>query len=277
MPQIKLVLNDIDGVFGKFKKPDYPAQQEIEPYKQGLDAIKNVIAEHLQKGVVHGACTGRAFHSIEPVMIHTGINAPSVFEHGTWIWIPGKGGYRLVDKEFPNLIEISNQLESWIRSFDDKQLFSHFPNVDMIRRRHENTHILTYEFLGATAAQVYEQLEKLMPQHIRDGIANGALRKILSESEIDGKPTGAIDIMPNVHKDQGVKHVIKLMGLQKEDVLGIEDSFHSGIPLLQECGQVAGPGNAQDKLKDYIKQRGGFIASQNYADGWVEIMKHFFS
>ena len=273
---IKLVMNDIDGVFGKFKKPDFPDQQDTLPYLDGLDKIKNIISAHKDRGVLHAACTGRAFHSIEPVMRYTGINAPSIFEHGTHIWIPREEThYRLVDKELPQLIEPSKSLEEWIRALDDKLLFDQFPQADIIRRRMENTHILTYEFRGVPTQAVYQALELQLPKEIKEYLDQKLLTTILSQSEIDGTPTGAIDVMPNLHKDTGVRHVLKAMQVRAEEVLGIEDSYHSGLPMMKEVGIVACPSNSQGELKDYVRKRNGFISDKPYADGWVQIMKTF--
>ena len=273
---IKLALNDIDGVIEKFIKPDFPKQQDVQPYKHNLEKVRKVIEEHAIKGIKHAACTGRSLYSIRPVLEFIGINAPSVFEHGTEIWIPGKGSYRLVEKEFPGLIPASNALEKWISEFDDERLFKHFPNIELIRRRKENTHILTYEFRGATAEEVFKVLETLMPKELRNFLREHKLKTLLSTTEIDRKPTGSIDVLPSIDKSDGVRHVLEIMGLKKEEVLGIEDSYHSGIPLLQETGFVAGPSNSQDKLKEYIKARNGYVSPLPHRDGYLDIMKYFF-
>lgn len=275
--KIKLVKSDIDGVLGKFVKPDYPNKQDIEPHKEYMDKIKLVIEQHAKNGIMHSVCTGRARYSVETIVNYIGINAPSVFEHGTEIWIPGKDSYRLVEKEHPNLVKPSDYLESWIREVGEYNISRYFPNAEFIRRRKENSHILTYEFLGVTGNGLYKKLEQLMPTEVKSNIDMGALRVVISESEIDGKQTGAIDIMPNISKADGVKHAIKMLGLKKEEVLGIEDSYHSGIPLMQETGHVACPANAQDELKSYVSKRGGFIASKSYAEGWLEIMRRLFA
>jgi hydroxymethylpyrimidine pyrophosphatase-like HAD family hydrolase len=273
MAKIKLVLDDIDGVIENFKKPEYPNQQDILPHRENLGRVKSIIGEHYKRGIVHGACTGRAFYSIEPVLRYIGINAPSVMEHGTEIWVPGEGSYRLVDSIFPELIGASNDLETWVSRLDDGPFFANIPKAKMIRRRSENKHILTYEFRGVTADEVYDVLEKRMPAEIIGHISTGKLRKVLSSSEVDGVPTGAIDVMPSISKADGVRQVLRSLGLRKDDAMGIEDSFHSGIPLLQEVGHVACPSNAQEKLKEYVTKRGGYIASSPHTDGWIEAMR----
>lgn len=277
MKEIKLVKSDIDGVMGKFVKPDYPNKQDIEPHREYMDKIKLVIGQHEKNGIMHSVCTGRARYSVETIVNYIGINAPSVFEHGTEIWIPGKGSYRLVEKEYPNLVKPSDYLENWIGEVDEYNISRYLPNAELIRRRKENSHILTFEFLGVDGDEVYGKLEQLMPREVKLNIDSGALKVLISESEIDGKQTGAIDIMPNISKADGVKHAIRMLGLKKEEVLGIEDSYHSGIPLMQETGYVACPANAQDELKSYVNKRGGFIASKSYAEGWLEIMGHLFT
>lgn len=277
MTEIKLTINDIDGVLSNFVKPNHPNQQEIGPYKEDLDKVKEVIKRHEEIGVKHSVCTGRAHYSIQPVVDYIGINAPSVFEHGTYIRITNNEGYRLVEKVFPNLVEPSNILESWIGKLNDGILHEQFPNTRILRRRKENTHILTYEFAGVNGNELYRSLEQLMPEEVKSNISSGSLQAIVSKGVIEGNQGGYIDIMPNVNKDAGVRHVINILGLTREQVLGIEDYYHSGLPMLQETGHVACPANAQDELKSYVKQRGGFVASRSYAQGWLEIMECLFA
>lgn len=276
---IRTVIEVVDGVFGSFTKPTFPAQQDILPHTKDLDRIRRVIDDHTRQGITHRICTGRAYQSIEPVVVYTGLSAPGVYEHGTWVQVPGGEGYRLVDvsPDHRSLAAASDALESWARNFDDRILFTKFPDAKL-RRRQENTHILTYEVVeGAVAEDVLNGLKEEMPSDVLNALEKGTLQIKRAQTLIDGNPMmKAFDVMPAIDKDNTLRYLLSSEGIDKNQVLGVGYAEHSGIPLLKECGHVSGPANAQEPLKAYVRQQGGFVASQPFADGWVEIMEHFF-
>ena len=271
MREIKLVISDLDNTLGKFEKPIYPGKQELGPYRDELEKIEKMIYYQEQRGVRHSICTGRSLYSAEPIVKKIKINTPSIFEHGTYIWIPEKNfGYRLVEEDFPDFVEPSNQLEGWIKDLDDNKVFDGLTN-DFIRRK-EDKHILSYEFHDVQPQYVYSRLETMMPSDVRHYIQEKKLINVLSISEINGLTTGVVHVMPNISKSDGVKHVLNMLKLKKEEVMGIEDSLHSGLPMLKEVGYMACPANAQEQLKEYVRENGGFISKGEYTEGWIQIM-----
>jgi len=270
---IKIVFSDIDGVFGNFIKPIYPDQQDIEPHKGELNKIKEIIRSH-EKSILHVICTGRAFYSCEPILKYLEINTPCICEHGTFIYLPDKKtSYPLVEKAYPKLIKASRALTKWLtKLYNDKRISKDFPNVSI---RRENKNILTIRAKNMTPQALYNKLKRIIPKNILAFIEHDQLKIIMSQDINNDVIKSSIDIMPNIDKGDAVRYILEFLNLKKENALGIEDSYHSGITMLKETGFVACPANAQDELKKFVRKRNGYVSPFSYSKGWADIINHF--
>jgi len=86
----------------------------------------------------------------------------------------------------------------------------------------------------------------------------------------------ALDIQPAVDKKGSILYVAKRYGLNLDESVGIGDSAHSDIPMLEAVGYGACPSNSDQKIKDYVTRQGGrgYVSEGSYTDGLLEIFEH---
>ena len=89
------------------------------------------------------------------------------------------------------------------------------------------------------------------------------------------KSKNAIDVMVDLNKGDGVKHILNRLGIKKENVLGIGDNYHSDVSMMEECGFVACPGNSDEKLKEYVRSKNGYISEKECMKGVLDILEKF--
>ncbi len=80
-----------------------------------------------------------------------------------------------------------------------------------------------------------------------------------------------IDTLPEgIDKGAGVARLAESLGVALSDILGIGDSS-GDISFLRRVGHSACPHNADDFVKSVV----GYIAKADFAEGVVEILRHF--
>ncbi|HII15940.1 MAG TPA: hypothetical protein HA362_06530 [Nanoarchaeota archaeon] len=287
MAKIDLVFNDIDGCFGSFKKPKtYPEKQSLAGHEGLLARIKAFVEAH--PNVRFSACTGRSLYLCDNIIEATGMNEVSAVEMGQEIYNPATGEcYGLLAIVRPELAAVGAELRQFIADTDSfENEIQAALSGSGIKRLKDNRNMLTYEFKpvsegGITGDQVYGFLKPRLPESVKAEIAAGGIKVVVSKA--------AIDIRPNIAKGEAIMHILEklgrntasrrdflqaLVGRKKqtgEGCLGIGDSYHSDIDMLKCCEHVACPANSDDKLKDYVSGRKGYIAGQPFGDGVLEI------
>ncbi|MDO8633139.1 MAG: HAD family hydrolase [bacterium] len=85
----------------------------------------------------------------------------------------------------------------------------------------------------------------------------------------------AVDIAPvGVSKATGIKFLSQKTGINPAQLLFMGDS-RGDFSAFQVAGFVGCPSNASNECKDLVTQRGGRISPYPYAQGVVDIIRHF--
>ncbi|MBU2637826.1 MAG: HAD-IIB family hydrolase [Nanoarchaeota archaeon] len=271
MAKIDLVFNDIDGCFGNFKKPKtYPEKQSLAGHEGLLAKIKAFVEAH--PDVKFSACTGRSLYLCDNIIEATGMNEVSAVEMGQEIYHPLTGEcYGLLAIVRQDLAAVGTELKSFIAnasSFED-EIKAALSNSE-IKQMKDNRKMLTYEFKaaadgGVTGEQVYDFLNPRLPESVKAEIAAGGIKIVVSKN--------AIDVRPSIGKGEAIEHILEKLKRANAGCLGIGDSYHSDIDMMQRCEHVACPANTDEKLKDYVSQRKGHIAKQPFGEGVLEIYR----
>ena len=264
---IKAVFCDIDGCMGDFVKPKHPLKQDLYTAKEGLSRIKRKVEEFPIPDVLFGVCTARSFYQADHIMEFSGHQGPSIFEMGNVIYEPSRGVYYLFEthEKFEGNVDLIREFIDWKNKMknEENRLEEKFPDSGIRQIKSRNS-MLTYEFESDIGAELSDSLLEEMPTEFRNAIDGGLLKVVLSRN--------AIDILPNLSKGEAVDYLIGLYGIKKEEVLAIGDSSHSDIDLLNSAGLMACPDNADEELKKFVLDHGGFIVPNNSNQGLLNVL-----
>lgn len=278
MAKIDLVFNDIDGCFGNFKKPKaYPGKQSLAGHEDLLGKIKAFVEAH--PGVKFSACTGRSLYLCDNIIEATGMNEISAVEMGQEIYNPlTKECYGLLRRLYGErrraesgftLLRHWTEVADGLRQFMQSARHYDYPlklffRGSNIRRMPDNRNMLTYEFEDViTGEAVFQFMEPHLHESVRNGIKEGIIKVVPSKK--------AVDVRTFINKGHAIDHILEKLKRTGEGCLGIGDSYHSDIDMLNCCEHVACPANSDEKLKDHVSQRKGHIAKQPFGEGIIEI------
>lgn len=79
------------------------------------------------------------------------------------------------------------------------------------------------------------------------------------------------------HKGTSLVEVARRCGVEREQVFAIGDG-HNDIDMLRReyAGMIACPGNADDEVKDHVREQGGYVCDARASLGVIEAFEHFF-
>lgn len=117
--------------------------------------------------------------------------------------------------------------ENWIRIEDETELKSYIENYRYRK--------ITYKGIIDDCSEFESLSEKI---------------KVEPMGMYDGKPVAAGEIIiKNTGKDMGIKRVIDILGIKREDTIAIGDSMND-YHMLQFAGIAVAVGNAEEQIKD---------------------------
>jgi len=254
MPDIKLVLTDMDGTIVQFGK-----HEVSERVREAVIACENV-------GIKVAAVTGRPFEMAQPVLEILGFEDLCVFDNGATIINPKTGEVvyaQLMEAE--TVRQVANAVLPFAKIIDYAvNLDEHVPADNEAER------IAAIDFAAASAYAL------VSPDKLDD--VSRELDKIADISYYDAASTrseypdyrGLQITHIRATKFHGVEALRAISGISKEETLGIGD-HDNDLPLFENAGLKIAMGNASDKLKaeaDHI------VASVD-DDGFVEAMERF--
>ncbi len=260
-----MVFCDIDGCMGNFVKPEYPLKQDTSKNEQELERIREKTRQF--NGILFGVATGRSFYQADHIMQQTGHQGPSVFEMGNVIYDPREGVYNLFERheKFSSNLDLMQTFIHWKNRMKllEEEVRKKFQGSD-VRQMKDRTCMLTYEFESDIGDELQEYLLGVMAPELEKVVKEGYLKILKSKK--------AIDILPNLSKGDAVAYLINKYGIDKSSVLAIGDSSHSDLSLLQSAGLVACPDNADNEMKNYVLEHGGFVAPSTSNRGLLNIL-----
>ena len=228
----KLLLADIDGTL---------------THNLGMPARKFLPSVRLKKAVRYAKkliqislCTGRDTATVLQVARTLHLNTPLIIEGGTKI-IDAKGNEiwarYLVLKSAEIIIELLRSFESEFSIIvEGIELFNQLPEPRLKRV----SAVLIYDLSPYKISILKKQL--VVCRDLSLAFNQDRLGNTVYITHKDGT------------KSHGVKRLLKLLSINKSEVIGIGDG-NNDIPLLMECGFKVAMGNAVPELKaiaDYI-------------------------
>ncbi len=235
----KLIVSDFDWTLAG-------ASMESTP------EVTNAIQSWLKNGNFFSIATGRQFLMIRKECERLDLKTPVVVRGGAEIIDPITGNVllqNLISREAIELLITELKNGSYKISIEkDDTIYTDFyfdPRLkDII---------------------VYKQLEEFMPQDVPKVIAlmptddpesaSHNMHEIIKKfpqlhiAQVKLRAGIGWDITPaNATKHLGVLELIKLLGLKKEEVVGVGDGYND-FPLLEACGLKVAMGNAVEELK----------------------------
>lgn len=244
----KLLLVDLDGTLAP--NSGMPPQ-EFTASSYLTETIKNA-----KKQIAISLCTGRDKKTVMEVVNKLGLTAPQIIEGGAKIIDPsGRELWaRYLDKDSAmKIIEILKETNtSFSVVVDSIEILNTLPkdNFDKISA------VLWYDL---TQKQV-ENLKKKLSDCQKIAIAVNKERAGNTVYITHSEGT----------KAHGIRKLMKILGVKKEETIGIGDG-NNDKPLLLMCGLKVAMGNAVKEIKEIAD----YIAPSVENDGVAEVIEKF--
>lgn len=243
MSKIKLALIDIDGCLTGGKGVDI-----------NLSDIQRIA---LSQSVPVSICTGRSQPYVEALLQVLGLSSsetPSVVENGCFLYIP---------KE--DMIVINPLIRGMEAEFSLLKacILRKIINLNYAKLEPGKELCISMNPINISIKKLRDMTERVIVDNSFDSVA------CVSNSN------SAVDITPvNVDKGSGVSHLIDVIGIELEDILGVGDS-NGDIPMLEKVGICACPNNATEDVKNLVRAKNGYISDFCFTKGVVDILEYF--
>ena len=84
----------------------------------------------------------------------------------------------------------------------------------------------------------------------------------------------AVDVMQNgLSKKTGLTVVAEHLGIQFEEMIGVGDGMND-LEMLSSVGYPVAVANADDRVKEIVRERGGYISEEKFGEGVLEAATH---
>jgi len=253
--KIEAILIDVDGCI-------VPTNGDVSPgFYYGLEAISIWVKKASQgKFPSIGFCSGRDRNYVEAVSFFVGLpNSWSVIESGVALFNPAT-------KELALNPDLTDGMKKVFKEITDKR-------IPKILEKHPE--LFLYPGNMICVALERKQGTKLSIENayeaVKKEMADFHQRRLVQITHSDC----AVDISPfGIDKASGLQFLSQHTGINLKKTLGIGDS-NGDFPLFKKVGYVGCPKNASKECKSLVKKRGGFISPFAYAEGVVDVIKHF--
>lgn len=237
--QIKAIISDFDGTIADSKR-------EVS------EKVKQAIKKWIAYGNIFSIATGRQYLMIKEVAQDLGLNSPLIVRGGAEI-VGAKDGKILafwyMDK---------NTVKKIVKMLITSKVSFLIEKNNVVYRNHESHKEYKYLIEKKADEIPFEDFPKLVI-YIKDGTENIIETFIKQDLEPQfpelhfaknygphGKTFDITSIKATKHL--GILHFIKLLSLNREEVVGVGDG-HNDFPLLEACGYKVAMDNAPDDLK----------------------------
>lgn len=229
----------------------YPALGKIHGFMQ--------LAEE-RKFPPIGFCSGREETALEHIACILGRpNAWSVVEGGVAL-----RNFRTKEQlNNPNLTYKSEIVLKEIREKILSRVIPANPFFELYPSKRVNIAIELRPGSPLKIKDVYEKILEALRKFVEEGLI------VISYSSI------AVDVAPvGISKASGIEFLSKRMRINPAQILSIGDS-RGDFSAFRLVGFVGCPSNASTECKELVAERGGRISPYPYAQGVVDIIRHF--
>jgi len=263
MSKIKLVAIDLDGTL-------LDNDRKISP------RAKKTIRGVRKKGVEVTLATGRMFASARPFAQELGLNLPLITYQGALVKISDTGEV-LYHRNVPShlaqkVVKLAQEWNYPINFYvDDCVLVEKMTPQALDYARKYNVLV---EEVGDLSTLAHLQPIKLLVINEREEELNRfeeECRRIFGESlHITKSLPEYLEFMhPEATKAKGVEAVANHMGIEREEVMAIGDSYND-LEMLKYAGLAVVMGNAREEIKAVAD----YVTSSNEDDGVAEALEH---
>lgn len=260
---IKLVALDMDDTL-------LNGQQEISP--RTADCIRRAVAQ----GVTVTIATGRMFSSARPFAQGLGLDVPLITYNGALI----KGvlsGETLLHRPIAadvarQVLALFREKDWYIQTYVDDQLYVAELNDKV--RYYENLAKVTATVLGDEFYTRPQSPSKMLAMADPDQIA--MMKETLQALLIDrlylavSKPTYLEMVNPAVNKGTALAFLADRLGIKREQVMAVGDSFND-LDMIEYAGWGVAMGNAPDA----VKQQAQAVVATNTNEGVAEAFESY--
>jgi hydroxymethylpyrimidine pyrophosphatase-like HAD family hydrolase len=247
--QYKAIVFDVDGTA-------VPLASHL-PSKRLQDAISLA-----QKQFNVSAATGRSYEFAKPVFTNLGLKAPSILLGGTAIIDPKN--YKILWHKSMTEIQAKLVLKSLGKYrctiyVGDSPIVGAVPLKDYKYGKQPASVIYALGILPADVAGLVDDVSQITDIAVHTTPS-------WSAKKVDAHITHRA-----ATKQHSVEELIKILGLKKEEVIGVGDSGND-IPIFKAVGHKIAMGNAEDSLKEKADE----IAPTVDEDGLAKVIEKYF-
>ena len=260
LDNIKMIFIDIDGTLCNTKN-------EVTEY------TKNVLKNAKDKGIHIVLCSGRSNLSVCEVSKNVNASKYVIASNGAFVYnyiddidIFGSTMKKDILEKMWNICVNEINWELIIES--KKQIY--IDKLDFREESDKYTKINSIKDVNNSIFQIVINIES-------DKETSKIEQILSSEEEIwtpnygIGTRTAFFDINnKNIDKGIGIQHLIKNLGIKKEETIGIGDGIND-FAMFRECGIRVAMGNGKDELKRIAD----YITLTNDEDGVAEFIKKY--
>ncbi len=275
---IRAVIADADGCLLYENKSRPPLEVDESPDFDRMREVRNFMDE--RREVAFGLCTNRSMAAGLRVAELVGANnAPSGYEGGGIVYDPVTGTSRLlvdIVDELSHLREPLNVLQKWKASLDTKSVEAGWGVPEgTLRFMSDRKTLFTYEILPYDNPPISgeELYEVLLDNYIPD-----QMKDLFGEGLLVANPTdSALDFSAGINKGHFTRYALGELGMDPAHALGVGDSSHSDIYLIEETRYAICPANAKNELKWYVRgmRENGYVSEKELGEGTLEGLRHF--
>lgn len=246
MTKYKMLMLDLDGT-------TIPNKAEGLPSKKVLDAIQKA-----SKLVHVGVATSRPLAYAADLISHLNLSSPCVLDGGAQIYDPVAKKI-ISEKEIePNDVQT---VWEFLKTNNYQFLYSNGSSKKQFSQDSIPPKVLDFIVVGFTNKKADQFIQNF------SHMPTIALHKVTSwtEGEFGVKISHA-----TATKLHGIVTVAEMLGIKREEIIGVGDSYND-FPLLMASGLKVAMGNAISELKEIAD----YIAPTVDDDGVVDVIKRF--
>lgn len=261
LDKIKMIFLDIDGTL-------YNSEKQVTEYtKNTLNRVKN-------KGIYVVLCSGRTNKDVCEISIDVDASRYVISSNGAFV-------YNYVDDVdiFESVMEKEILEKMWTLCEKEKKW-------ELIIESKEQVYI--NELMFRRRPEGFIKIDKI------DDIANKKIFQMVINIEESGKYNKVKEILEkerkiwtpnygvgvkcsffdinnkNIDKGIGIQHLIKNLGIEKEETIGFGDGIND-LAMFRECGIGVAMGNAEQVLKNMAD----YITLKNDEDGVAKFIEKY--
>lgn len=261
MNNIKMIFLDIDGTL-------YNTEKQVTEY------TKNVLNRVKDKGIYVVLCSGRSNRDVCEISKDVNASKYVISSNGAFV-------YNYVDDVdiFESVMEKESLEKMWTLCEKEKKrelIIESKEQVyinELIFRRRPERFIKIDKIDDISNKKIFQ-----MVLNIEESGKYDKVKEILEKERTIWTPNYGVGVKcsffdinnKNIDKGIGIQHLIKNLGIKKEETIGFGDGVND-LAMFRECGVGVAMGNAEEKLKEMSD----YITLTNNEDGIAKFIEKY--